>query len=131
MKPVCLIAEQNLSVAMLLRGFAERYGFKATHVSEGDRVLESTLQLQPTVILIDVLLPGKMRGFTAIQTLRENPKTSGVPIVALLPSAEKELRELAVDANGYLIGGVNYQVFLAALTQAGVHFRGEQELDSF
>ena len=127
MKSVCLIAEQNLPVAMLLRGFSERCGFRTNHTSEGDRVLELILQFQPTVIFINVLLPGKMRGFTAIQALKENPKTSDIPIVALVPGAERELRELATDANAFLIGSVSYQDYLAALKQAGVHFRVEQE----
>jgi two-component system response regulator AdeR len=120
MKPACLIAEHNLPVATLLRGFAERYGLRVLHVSEGDRVLELTLELQPAVIFIDVLLPGKMRGFTVIRNLKENPKTSGVPTVALLPDSEGELHGLATGANACLISSMNYQGFLAALTQAGV-----------
>ena len=57
----------------------------------------------PALILMDVQLPG-MDGVAALDRLRGDPETSGIPVVALTAFAMRSDRErfLAAGFDGYL-----------------------------
>lgn len=122
-----MIAEHNPLIASLLRGFAERCGFQIIQITEGDRILEFAIQFQPVVIFINMLLPGKIRGFTAIQILREDPIASRIPIVAVVLDLEGKLCEFDKIADACLKGTVSYKNFLLSLAQAGVQLPIKQD----
>lgn len=118
MKTVCMIAEHHSPIAFLLQSYAERCDFQVVRITEGDRIMALTLQFRPQVIFIDAFLPGKIRGFTAIKVLKEDPETRDIPIVVLY--FEERPCELAQDADICINGTLNYQDFLSSLDQLGV-----------
>lgn len=54
--------------------------FEACSVNGGREALEVAESWQPDVILLDVMMPG-MDGPTTLSNLKENPKTSGIPVI--------------------------------------------------
>ena len=74
----------------------------SVHVCEsGERALELLQQLQPDLVLLDVMMPGT-DGPTTLQRMRENPAMAHVPVVFVtakaLPQEVARFRELGAVA---------------------------------
>jgi two-component system cell cycle response regulator DivK len=92
--------EKNLCLARDVLGFA---GFRTLEAATGADAVASALANQPDVILMDIRLPD-MDGTEAARLLKEEPRTTHIPIVALTSLAMKGDREwfLATGFDGYL-----------------------------
>lgn len=69
------------------------------HISAnaGDAEIES-LEVHPTVVLLDMELPGRTPALDLLRRFRRRPETSAVPVVALGGAEEAQLRAAAFDA---------------------------------
>jgi CheY-like chemotaxis protein len=81
----------------------ESKGYRLDYAPNGLVAVQRARELQPAIILMDIQMP-VMDGFTAIRELRADPKTQGIPIVALtaLAMAGDRDRCLAAGATEYL-----------------------------
>ena len=57
-------------------------GWSVSLASSGQEAIALAIQVQPDVILLDVMMPG-MDGPATLEQLRENPLTSDIPVVFL------------------------------------------------
>lgn len=90
-----LIIEDDLTqqVAYKLK-FKNNYALEfATTGSELLSHLNSSL---PNLIILDIMLPGGKNGFDLLSTLKENPKTSYIPVIILTNLGEDQ-RQIALD----------------------------------
>lgn len=95
-----LIIDDDALVRRLFGGKLAASGFEVIYASEGDEGREIARRLAPDLILLDIRMPGT-DGYTIARRLREEPKTSKIPIVFLTnedisPEAEKNMKELWV-----------------------------------
>ena len=74
------------------------------HAIDYDGTFELLKDLEPDVIILDILLPGK-NGFEILQELRKMDKTKDLPIIILSNFGQKEEIEkgLKLGADKYLI----------------------------
>jgi len=79
-------------VRRYLRGVVE-----LLEASDGEHGLEVARSERPDLILMDLSLP-RIDGWAATKTLKENPSTAGIPVVALTAHASAEDRERAIEA---------------------------------
>jgi len=98
-----LYVEDNFENRLLVRRIlmAEDYEFfEAGDATQAMKVVETT---QPDLILMDINLP-EVDGYTLTARLKENPKLSQVPIIALTANVMKGDRERILDAgcDGYI-----------------------------
>jgi len=61
-------------------------------------------KITPDLILLDIEMP-QMNGFTAIEKLKENPKTANIPVIFLTASANS-----AAEARGIKMGAVDFVI---------------------
>lgn len=95
--PLILIVEDDPHSRKLVRDVLEHHGFRtlvAESAEEGLRLIEDQL---PGLILMDIHLPG-MSGIDAIRELRNSPRTSAVPVVAVTASVLSEQQENVMRA---------------------------------
>jgi len=59
--------------------------------------LHEALEQPPTLILLDLMLPG-MSGWEVARRLRQSPRTRDVPVIAVSALARAQEREAAVHA---------------------------------
>lgn len=85
--PSILIVEDNGLIAMMLKEFLERFGYRIpAPVASGEDAIEYIRNFSmPDLILMDITLDGRIDG---IETTRQIRKTSDVPVVFL--SAHRE-----------------------------------------
>lgn len=81
----------------------EGEGFEVHTADSGDSALARVSDINPDLILLDIIMPG-LDGYSVAQQLKKNEKTSGIPIimVSALEDRQSILRGLAAGAAEYL-----------------------------
>ncbi len=98
-----LLVEDNPRNLKLARDVLEYAGFAVTSVTTGEEALPAARLGMPDVILMDLQLPG-IDGHAALELLRADPRTAGIPVVAVSAFAMRADRERALGSgfDGYL-----------------------------
>jgi two-component system cell cycle response regulator DivK len=87
-----LIVEDNDKNMKLARDILQYHGFATVEATTGEDGVALAASRLPTVILMDIQLPG-IDGVTALERIRRDAATSRIPIVAMTASLMKEDRE--------------------------------------
>jgi len=116
-----LLVEDNEKNMKLLRDVLTAKGYRVLEATTGEEAVELTLADEPQLVLMDVQLPG-IDGVEALRRVRADPRTTGVPVLALTAQAMDGDRErfLAAGFDGYLSKPVDI-VELLATVAAYVH----------
>ena len=98
-----LLVEDNPRNLKLARDVLEYAGFRVAAVTTGEEAIAAARQGRPDVILMDLQLPG-IDGHAALRQLRADPRTAGIPVVAVSAFAMPADRERALDSgfDGYI-----------------------------
>ena len=98
-----LIAEDNPINRELLRELLENRGYKVTEACNGEEAVAVVEQAPPDIVLLDIGMP-LLDGFGVVRRLRENPRFTSLPVVAVTAYAMQGDREKIMDSgfDGYL-----------------------------
>ncbi len=77
-------------------------GYKLAFANTGEKALEITAQIDPDLILLDVMMPG-IDGYETCTRLKQDEKTKDIPIIFI--TAKKETEDVV---NGFKVGGIDY-----------------------
>ncbi len=119
MPRTCLIAAHDPWLLQLLRVYIEESGFRAVQVHEGQDVLPMVEKEEPAAILLQVDLPGQIKGWELLNILNQNPRSKPIPILAFSWQNE-DVGELMDGAAAYLQEPVTYEAFVDALRKVGI-----------
>ncbi len=86
MIPTILVVEDNTLNLELVRDVLLTAGMKVVEARSAAEGLKAALELIPSVILLDIRLPG-MDGFAVLAHLKAHPATASIPVVALTAQA--------------------------------------------
>jgi two-component system cell cycle response regulator DivK len=100
---VILIVEDNPRNLKLARDLLDHAGYRTLEATSAEDGLALARAHRPDLVLMDVQLPG-MDGLQALERLRADPATNGIPVVAVTAFAMKDdrARFLAAGFDGYL-----------------------------
>ncbi|HEX7096428.1 MAG TPA: response regulator transcription factor, partial [Acidimicrobiales bacterium] len=100
MRPHVLVVEDEPSFADALSVGLEREGFRVTVANDGATALRQFSQLDPDVVLLDVMLPG-VSGFDVCREIRSR---SSVPIIMVTAKGEEidAVLGLEIGADDYV-----------------------------
>ena len=98
-----LIIDDDASYRTVLNDMLSAHGHKVTLASSGAEGLHLARELDPDLIILDVMMP-ELDGFTVCSQLRADPATAEVPIImaTALDDRQSRLRCLAVGADEFL-----------------------------
>jgi len=115
-----LYIEDNVSNLRLIQRVlaAQRPGVKLLSASCGASGIETALEQQPDLVLLDLHLPD-LNGDEVIEQLRTNPRTSAIPIVMISADATRSEidRLMAAGAQHYLTKPLDIRQFLAVVDE--------------
>ncbi len=92
-----LIVEDHLDSLEILKLQLHALGYEVAVATSGEEALEKALTEAPDIIIMDLGLPG-MSGIEATVKLKENTKTTKVPVLAYTAWREDLYREKAKKA---------------------------------
>lgn len=123
MEKTILIVDDEAPIVDILRINLKKNGYRVLEAYDGESAVKITLEEDPDLILLDVMLP-KMDGFTVCRKLRERINTPIVMITAREAEEDKVLG-LAIGADDYITKPFSIKELLARV-QANLR-RGAKE----
>jgi CheY-like chemotaxis protein len=97
-----LVADDDPIILRLLEVNLGLEDFVVETASRGEDAIRRAQELRPDVIILDVMMPG-MSGYEVAEQLRQDPDTSGIPVVFLSARAQEEDRK-----RGHALGVAAY-----------------------
>jgi CheY-like chemotaxis protein len=113
-----LIVEDNEKNRKLERDLLAFHGYRIAEAETAEDGLRLALETPSALILMDIQLPG-MNGIEALGRLRADPRTRGIPVIAVTASAMSQDRKKIMSAgfDGYQSKPINVKEFVAAVRQ--------------
>ena len=101
--PLVLLVDDNASIRESCSLSCELGGFRVAHAADAPEALQKAFLFRPEAIVLDLVLPS-MPGWELAKRLREDARTSHIPIVATsgLPGDEVERKARAAGAVYFL-----------------------------
>jgi two-component system cell cycle response regulator DivK len=98
-----LVVEDNALNLKLVRDVLQVAGYEVVEATTGEQGIVLAVESRPDLILMDLQLPG-IDGSEALRSIRADPRTHAIPVVAVSAFAMKADREQAYrdGFDGYL-----------------------------
>ncbi len=102
-KPLVLIVEDEAALATMLRYNLEKKGFRVAEATDGTEALNSIVERQPDLVLLDWMLPA-VSGLEVCRQIRRLPATRDLPVIMLTARADEQdaVRGLDTGADDYV-----------------------------
>ncbi len=111
-----LVVDDDRNLRKIIATNLELAGFVVESASDGQEALDTIEQVQPDIVLLDLMMP-HMDGYVVARTIRKhhNPTVANVPIIILTAKGETEdkLRGFEAGADDYITKPFGPQELLA------------------
>lgn len=101
-----LVVDDEINILRLLKRFLTSKSYEVSVATDGRMALQKVKEVNPDIVLLDIMMPG----FGGIDTLKEikkiNPKISVIMITALIDE-EVAKRTLQLGAADYIVKPIN------------------------
>ncbi len=96
-----LVVDDELDMANLIKSNLEKGKYEVICALSGKEGIEKAKEIHPDIITLDILMPG-MDGFQVLETLKNDPELSRIPVIliSIVADAKKE--------KGFNLGAVDY-----------------------
>lgn len=116
MQKKILIVEDEESLLKLESILLTTKGFHVQGVTTGTAALKAVVENPPDLVLLDIMLP-EMDGFEVCQQIKNNPRTSHIPVILLTAkkSPEDMARGKEVGAEQYITKPFKSSMVIASI----------------
>ena len=80
--PLILLCDDDPSIRTVVKATLEQQNYQAITVASGQEAINQAAELQPDVILLNLMMP-EMNGWETLATLKEQPATKNIPVLIL------------------------------------------------
>ncbi len=111
-----LVADDSLSYRMTIQELLEDNDYDVLVAQDGKEALDQIIENRPDLVILDVIMP-KMDGIKVCNHIRNNQRTSSIPIIMLTAKDDSEDKILGLEsgADDYLTKPFNEEELLAKL----------------
>ena len=92
-----LIVEDHPDIRRLLTLSLRRQGYEILETNTGSSAVTLVTTEKPDLVLLDLSLPD-LSGLEIARTIKQNPETTQIPLVALSGYSEREIESKALEA---------------------------------
>ena len=98
-----LVVEDDIDISKMLRIYFDSQGYEVLVANRGNDALDTCRTKLPNVVVLDIQLPD-IDGYEVCRTLRNNTRTSYVPIIFLTQKDERsdKIAGLELGADDYI-----------------------------
>jgi CheY-like chemotaxis protein len=103
---VILIIDDHADTATVLARLLKKYGRDAVAVDSGQAAVETLKTLQPTLIVLDMMMPG-MHGLEVLRHVRSTATLKDVPVIVFSADYSQETAQKAREggAQEFMVKG--------------------------
>ena len=107
-----LVAEDSRLNRKLVETLLKPHGYRLLLAVDGQEAIDIATREKPDLILMDMQMP-KISGYDATSTLKSQPETARITIVAVTAHAMADERKRAEEAgcDGYITKPINTRTF--------------------
>ena len=111
-----LVVEDEADSMELVQGLLSHYGIHCVGAMSGEEALQILEQTTPTLIILDLALPG-VDGWGVLKAVRTHNQTANIPCIAITAFHTPELAEQAIRAgfNAYFAKPIDSTSFVREL----------------
>jgi chemosensory pili system protein ChpA (sensor histidine kinase/response regulator) len=102
------VVDDSLTVRKITGRLLEREGYRVLAAKDGLDALEQLKETLPDVMLVDIEMP-RMDGFDLTRNVRNDPRTSRVPIIIISSRTAEKHRSHALELGVNAFLGKPYQ----------------------
>ena len=113
--PLILLCDDDPSVRTVVKATLEQQNYQAIAVASGQEAVAQAAQLQPDVILLNLMMPG-MNGWETLTKLKEQQATKNIPVLIL--SGLSPDKEFHPEISGWLVKPPEQRLLFQALERA-------------
>jgi CheY-like chemotaxis protein len=105
-----VIAEDNPAGRELLSELIQGWGYEVIEAADGREALQKIIETAPDLVLCDIQMP-EQDGYAVIQSLRQDPRFTKLPVIALTAFAMRGDKEktLAAGFDGHQSKPVEFE----------------------
>ena len=107
-QPKILIVDDDPTNGVILEGYLQSDNYDIRFVENGQKVLKTVKELNPDLILLDIMMPG-MSGFEVCETLKDAEKTQDIPVLFMTALSDGHSHKKAIEsgAEGFIVKPFN------------------------
>ncbi len=118
---ICLIGESDWFMLQTFERFATAAGFQVERVQVGQELVAAARALKPDVIVLNIELPGLLRGWEAALAIQSAPNLRHIPIIGCSRLDPDDVRIRVSHLAAYIRKpNLSYTGFVAALAAANL-----------
>jgi two-component system, OmpR family, alkaline phosphatase synthesis response regulator PhoP len=113
-KPKIFLVEDDRDIAELIQYNLEREGFDVASISSGEQALDRLDKEVPSLIILDLMLPG-IDGLETCRLIKQEERTKNIPLIMLTAKSEESdiVVGLQLGADDYIAKPFSPKVLLA------------------
>jgi signal transduction histidine kinase/ActR/RegA family two-component response regulator len=108
-----LVIDDDAAVRDLMTRFLGKMGFHAVSAANGDEGLRLAEKIQPSIITLDVIMPG-LNGWDVLGQLKAKPELASIPVI-MITIVDNETMGLEKGASNYLVKPIDRDRLALAL----------------
>lgn len=99
-----LLIDDDPNLVLLVKDYLEYQGYEVMTAENGQQALQVLAESTPQMVICDVMMP-EMDGYTFVKHLRNDPKTSWLPVLFLSAKGQSQdrIRGLDTGADVYMV----------------------------
>jgi two-component system phosphate regulon response regulator PhoB len=115
-KETVLVVDDERDILELIRYNLEKEGYRVTTVTSGEEALTIASNEQPSIVLLDLMLPG-LDGLQVCRRMKQDDATRSIPIVMLTAKTEDSdiVSGLEIGADDYITKPFSPRVLVARI----------------
>lgn len=116
--PKILVVDDEVHILKIIDYKLRTAGYTVIAAADGVEGLEKARAEQPDLILLDVMMP-RMDGFQALEALKRDPATQGIPVFMLTVKGKEmdRLRGLQMGVAAYITKPFSPNALLARIDE--------------
>nr|MDJ0637057.1 PAS domain S-box protein [Xenococcaceae cyanobacterium MO_188.B29] len=114
--PVILLCDDDPSVRTVVRTTLEQQNYRAIAVSSGQEAVAQAAQVNPDIILLNLMMPG-MNGWETLAILKEQEATKKIPVI-ILSGLSPDIKQSHPEISDWLVKPPEQRLLFQALERA-------------
>jgi CheY-like chemotaxis protein len=104
-----LVIDDEPGIAELISDFCSGLGYKVYTLTESENAMDVARRIKPQLITLDLQMP-KLDGFELLKQLKNDPATTGIPVIIVsILAGEAERQGLLAAAQAILTKPINFR----------------------